>query len=91
MHSNLQHWPADKLQITLITKRVRTDEFSFKFAINTWYVVPLDGAKADISLHPKGVSGSRAYIATQGPLPHTVQDFMRMIWEYKVEVRPDLY
>lgn len=34
----------------------------------------------------KGVSGSRAYIATQGPLPHTVLDFMRMLWEYNIKV-----
>ncbi|CAG6021858.1 unnamed protein product [Menidia menidia] len=34
----------------------------------------------------KGVSGSRAYVATQGPLPHTVVDFLRMLWEYEIEV-----
>ncbi|XP_017274720.1 tyrosine-protein phosphatase non-receptor type 22 [Kryptolebias marmoratus] len=34
----------------------------------------------------KGVSGSKAYIATQGPLPHTVVDFLRMLWEYDVQV-----
>ncbi|KAK1898338.1 Tyrosine-protein phosphatase non-receptor type 12, partial [Dissostichus eleginoides] len=33
-----------------------------------------------------GVSGSRAYIATQGPLPHTVLDFLRMLWEYDIKV-----
>ncbi|KAM8863553.1 tyrosine-protein phosphatase non-receptor type 22 isoform 2-T2 [Spinachia spinachia] len=33
-----------------------------------------------------GVSGSRAYIATQGPLPHTVLDFLRMLWEYNIKV-----
>uniref|UniRef100_A0A3B5AVW8 protein-tyrosine-phosphatase n=1 Tax=Stegastes partitus TaxID=144197 RepID=A0A3B5AVW8_9TELE len=35
----------------------------------------------------KGVSGSRAYIATQGPLPHTVVDFLRMLWEYNIQVQ----
>ncbi|MEQ2288572.1 hypothetical protein AMECASPLE_023979 [Ameca splendens] len=34
----------------------------------------------------KGVSGSRAYIATQGPLSHTLVDFLRMIWEYNIKV-----
>ena len=56
-----------------------------------WYFMTSADAEGDIFLHIKGVSDSRAYIATQGPLPHTVLDFLRMIWEYKVEVRPDLY
>ncbi|XP_031421917.1 tyrosine-protein phosphatase non-receptor type 22 isoform X2 [Clupea harengus] len=34
----------------------------------------------------KGVSGERAYIATQGPLPHTVLDLWRMLWQYEVQV-----
>lgn len=28
----------------------------------------------------------RCYIASQGPMPHTVNDFWKMIWHYKVKV-----
>ncbi|KAJ7317582.1 hypothetical protein JRQ81_003744, partial [Phrynocephalus forsythii] len=34
----------------------------------------------------QGVDNKRCYIATQGPLPHTVGDFWRMVWQYKVKV-----
>ncbi|XP_054643611.1 tyrosine-protein phosphatase non-receptor type 22 isoform X2 [Dunckerocampus dactyliophorus] len=34
----------------------------------------------------KGVTGSKAYIATQGPLRSTVLDFLRMLWEYEINV-----
>ncbi|XP_069845561.1 tyrosine-protein phosphatase non-receptor type 18 isoform X1 [Dipodomys merriami] len=34
----------------------------------------------------QGADGGRAYIATQGPLPHTLLDFWRLVWEFDVKV-----
>ncbi|XP_061470383.1 tyrosine-protein phosphatase non-receptor type 18 isoform X2 [Rhineura floridana] len=34
----------------------------------------------------QGVDNKQCYIATQGPLAHTVLDFWRMVWQYKVKV-----
>ncbi|XP_066526528.1 tyrosine-protein phosphatase non-receptor type 22 isoform X2 [Hoplias malabaricus] len=62
-------------------------------------IVPFDHSRVTLSLNTskndndyinanfiKGVFGPRAYIATQGPLPNTVVDFWRMLWEYNVQV-----
>lgn len=40
---------------------------------------------SELSLY-QGTDGSQAYIATQGPLPHTLLDFWRLIWEFGVKV-----
>ncbi|XP_041347759.1 uncharacterized protein LOC121367569 [Gigantopelta aegis] len=34
----------------------------------------------------KNIDGKRGYIAAQGPLPNTVDDFWRMLWEYNTEI-----
>ena len=34
-------------------------------------------------LHTQGYDRQRAFIATQGPLPNTSDDFWRMLWEQK--------
>ncbi|XP_072134801.1 tyrosine-protein phosphatase non-receptor type 22-like isoform X1 [Mobula birostris] len=62
-------------------------------------IIPFDHSRVQLSLiisdndsdyinasFIKGVYGPQAYIATQGPLPHTVIDFWRMLWEYNVVV-----
>ncbi|KAL4640748.1 tyrosine-protein phosphatase non-receptor type 12-like [Arapaima gigas] len=62
-------------------------------------ILPFDHSRVKLSLKTssedadyinanfiKGTKGSRAYIATQGPLPNTVIDFWRMNWEYNVKI-----
>ncbi|MBN3322285.1 PTN22 phosphatase, partial [Atractosteus spatula] len=62
-------------------------------------IVPFDHSRVKLSLITsdndsdyinasfiKGVSGQKVYIATQGPLPHTVLDFWRMVWQYNVQI-----
>ena len=34
--------------------------------------------------HFQGFNLPNAYIAAQGPMPHTVSDFWRMVWEHKL-------
>lgn len=54
--------------------------------------VPLGGGEGGLQnlvnerAFPQGTDGSQAYIATQGPLPHTLLDFWRLVWEFGVKV-----
>uniref|UniRef100_A0A1X7V265 Uncharacterized protein n=1 Tax=Amphimedon queenslandica TaxID=400682 RepID=A0A1X7V265_AMPQE len=50
-------------------------------------LVEIKGQEGSNYINASYVSGycrHRAYIATQGPIPSTVVDFWRMVWEYKL-------
>ncbi|XP_078574737.1 receptor-type tyrosine-protein phosphatase S-like isoform X4 [Branchiostoma floridae x Branchiostoma japonicum] len=50
------------------------------------YITPTVGMKNSDYINAAFVDGYRekdAYIATQGPLPNTVTDFWKMVWEWK--------
>ena len=62
-------------------------------------ILPFDYSRVTLSEYPgvpgsdyinanyiKGASGSNAYIASQGPLPHTVNDWWRLVVEREVQV-----
>lgn len=62
-------------------------------------ILPFDYTRVALSEYPdepgsdyinanyiKGASGNNAYIACQGPLPHTICDFWRMVVECEVQV-----
>uniref|UniRef100_A0A3B3IL45 protein-tyrosine-phosphatase n=1 Tax=Oryzias latipes TaxID=8090 RepID=A0A3B3IL45_ORYLA len=81
------------------TFSAKTAEKTENFKKNRYKdIVPFDHSRVKLSLVTskkdtdyinasfiKGVSEPRAYIATQGPLPHTVVDFLRMIWEFNIQ------
>ena len=39
-----------------------------------------------MSFYPQSYGQRAAYIATQGPLRNTIEDFWRMVWEKEVHV-----
>ncbi|VDM91779.1 unnamed protein product [Onchocerca ochengi] len=50
---------------------------------------PIPGEEGSDYINASWIDGYRqrcAYIATQGPIPHTVNDFWRMIWEHESSI-----
>ena len=40
-----------------------------------------------IAFFPQGPDGKIQYLAAQGPLPRTVDDFWRLLWSHKIQVQ----
>ncbi|RKO92216.1 protein-tyrosine phosphatase-like protein, partial [Blyttiomyces helicus] len=47
---------------------------------------PSDGSDYVNASFVTGLPSTRTYIASQGPLPHTIGDFWQMVWEQNTEV-----
>ncbi|KAL1771234.1 tyrosine-protein phosphatase non-receptor type 18 isoform X1 [Sigmodon hispidus] len=87
-------WKTEGVRFTKIGSRLgNTKKNRYKD------IVPYDETRVTLSLLQeeghgdyinanfiRGTDGSQAYIATQGPLPHTLLDFWRLVWEFGVKV-----
>lgn len=52
-------------------------------------LTPIEGEEGSDYINAtfiQDVDGGNGYIAAQGPMPHTVNDFWRMLWEYNTEI-----
>jgi len=65
-----------------ITKTMTRSDDSDDDYINANYIKLVDEGTT-ISPHTKPLPNSKVYIATQGPLPNTVNDFWWMVWQEK--------
>lgn len=96
LNSSFASVDHSRVKLTLTTSKKDTDYINANFikvcqqhvkvSVQAFESASFDDSDTRLHFCLQGVSGSRTYIATQGPLPHTVVDFLRMIWEYGIKV-----
>jgi len=78
--------PFDDSRVTLSEYPGKEKNWPLRSLSLTFFLAGVPGSDYINANYVKGASGSNAYIASQGPLPHTVNDFWRMVVETEVQV-----
>jgi tyrosine-protein phosphatase non-receptor type 12/18/22 len=81
-------YPAESGGLSVNRKKNRfKDIVPFEYTrVSLHPIEGVDGSDYVNANYIQGADGNVTYIAAQGPLPHTVNDFWRMLWYHNIEV-----
>jgi tyrosine-protein phosphatase non-receptor type 12/18/22 len=81
-------YPAESGGLSVNRKKNRfKDIVPFEYTrVSLHPIEGVDGSDYVNANYIQGADGNVTYIAAQGPLPHTVNDFWRMLWYHNIEI-----